>query len=396
MIRKKKVIGVLFVLLVSLVSIAKAQQYRISLLTCDPGDELYMAFGHSAIRVLDKSKRTDYVFNYGTFNFNTPNFYGKFASGKLDYMLSVSTYSDFLAAYHAEGRAVREQVLDLSPEQTQYMLEFLEVNYMPDRRYYRYDFFFDNCATRIRDAMDLVLGDDLVWNDDQKVADEKTFRNLIDEYVLRMPWADLGIDLALGAVIDRDATPQEEQFLPDYMEQAFARAEIQGDGPTRPLVRESTVILDFPKPDKSMSSINPYWIFWLIAIGFIAITFIGFKKKKLFIGFDIALFSILGVLGIVIFLLWFATDHSATKWNWNILWAFPGHLVLAIALAKKNLKIWVRNYLLAALILADAAVVFWIMGWESFHPSLIPIFLVVILRTNYLYYNIEKYKPIKA
>jgi len=211
-----------------------------------------------------------------------------------------------------------------------------------------------------------------------------------------MPWADLGIDLALGAVIDRDATPQEEQFLPDYMEQAFARAEIQGDGPTRPLVRESTVILDFPKPDKTMSSINPYWIFWVIAIGFIAITFIGFKKKKLFIGFDIALFSILGILGIVIFFLWFATDHSATKWNWNILWAFPGHLVLAIALAKKNLTIWVRNYLLAALILADAAVVFWIMGWESFHPSLIPIFLVVILRTNYLYYNIEKYKPIKA
>lgn len=396
MIRKKKIIGLLFVLLVSMTSIAQAQQYRISLLTCDPGDELYMAFGHSAIRVLDKSKRTDYVFNYGTFNFNTPNFYGKFASGKLDYMLSVSTYSDFLSAYHAEGRAVREQVLDLSPEQTQYMLEFLDVNYMPDRRYYRYDFFFDNCATRIRDAMDLVLGDDLVWNDEQKVADEKTFRNLIDEYVLRMPWADLGIDLALGAVIDRDATPQEEQFLPDYMEQAFARAEIQGDGPTRPLVRETNVILDFPKPENSMSAINPYWIFWVIAIVYIAITFIGFKKKKLFIGFDIALFSILGILGIVIFLLWFATDHSATKWNWNILWAFPGHLILAIALAKKNIKSWVRNYLLSALILADAAVVFWIMGWESFHPSLIPIFLIVILRTNYLYYNIEKYKPLKA
>ncbi|WP_268036850.1 Lnb N-terminal periplasmic domain-containing protein [Algoriphagus sp. PAP.12] len=396
MIRKNKIIGLLFIVLVLLCSFAKAQQYRISLLTCDPGDELYMAFGHSAIRVLDKGKRTDYVFNYGTFNFNTPNFYGKFAAGKLDYMLSVSTYSDFLAAYNAEGRSVREQVLDLSPEQTQYMLEFLQVNYMPDRRYYRYDFFFDNCATRIRDAMDLVLGDDLVWNDEQKVTDEKTFRNLIDEYVLRMPWADLGIDIALGAVIDRDATPQEEQFLPDYMEKAFARAEIQGDGPTRPLVRESSVILDFPKPENTMSSINPYWIFWLVAIVFVGITFIGFKKKKLFIGFDIVLFTILGLLGIVIFLLWFATDHSATKWNWNILWAFPGHLILAFALGKKNLKSWVRNYLLAALILADAAVVFWIMGWVSFHPSLIPIFLVIILRTNYLYYNIEKYKSIKA
>jgi hypothetical protein len=104
----------------------------------------------------------------------------------------------------------------------------------------------------------------------------------------------------------------------------------------------------------------------------------------------------LGILGIVIFLLWFATEHSATQWNWNILWAFPGHLILAFTLLRKKLKPWVRHYLLAALILADAAVVFWILGFQSFHPSLIPILLVVILRTNYLYYNVDKYKAISA
>ncbi|WP_051315852.1 DUF4105 domain-containing protein [Algoriphagus vanfongensis] len=393
---KKKLFSLLIVCAIACCGVAQAQLYRVSLLTCDPGDELYMAFGHSAIRVLDPIGGTDYVFNYGTFNFNTPNFYGKFAAGKLDYMLSVSSYADFIATYNAEKRSVREQVLDLSIEQQKYMTEFLQVNYMPERRYYRYDFFFDNCATRIRDAMDLVLGDKLVWHDEQREEEEKTFRNLIDEYVLQMPWADLGIDVALGAVIDRDANPQEEQFLPDYMEQAFARAEIQGDGPTRPLVKESSVILDFPRANMSMNPLNPYWMFWLIAVVFTVITFFGFKKKKLFIGFDIALFGILGILGIVVMLLWFATVHSATQWNWNILWAFPGHLVLAIALMKKSLKPWVKKYLLAALILADAAVVFWILGWQSFHPSLIPILLVLILRTNYLYYNIEKYKPVVA
>ncbi|SFO78934.1 protein of unknown function [Algoriphagus ornithinivorans] len=397
MIAKNKVLGLIIFLLFMSIGSVQAQLYRISLLTCDPGDELYMAYGHSAIRVFDNVNGTDYVFNYGTFNFNTPNFYGKFAGGKLDYMLSVSTYADFITTYAGEKRAIREQVLDLNSEQEQYMVEFLQVNYLPERRYYRYDFFFDNCATRIRDAMDLVLGDQLIWNDEQVQEREKTFRDLIDEYVLRMPWADLGIDLALGAVIDRVASPQEEQFLPDYMEEAFARAEIQGDGPTRPLVKETNVILDFPKPEQGViGAFNSYWLFWLVAILFSAITFIGFKRKKLFIGFDIALFSILGILGIVIFLLWFATDHSATKWNWNILWAFPGHLFLAIALFSKNLKPWVRKYLLAALILADAAVVFWILGWQSFHPSLIPILLVIILRTNYLYYNISKYKPLKA
>ncbi|MCR9083074.1 MAG: DUF4105 domain-containing protein, partial [Cyclobacteriaceae bacterium] len=155
---KKKVIGLIIFLLVSQVYVSQAQLYRISLLTCDPGDELYMAFGHSAIRVLDNIKGTDYVFNYGTFNFNTPNFYGKFAGGRLDYMLSVSTYADFVSTYTREQRSIREQVLDLSLEQEKYMVEFLQVNYLPERRYYRYDFFFDNCATRIRDAMDLVLG----------------------------------------------------------------------------------------------------------------------------------------------------------------------------------------------------------------------------------------------
>src|SRR5690606_2894558 len=86
--------------------------------------------------------------------------------------------------------------------------------------------------------------------------------------------------------------------------------------------------------------------------------------------------------------LWFFTDHAATKWNWNILWAFPGHLALVWGLIKNRSQTWVRKYLLFALILADAAVVFWILGWQSFHPSLIPIVLVIILRTNYLYYNI--------
>ncbi|WP_275872105.1 DUF4105 domain-containing protein [Algoriphagus sp. CAU 1675] len=374
----------------------KAQQYRISLLTCDPGDELYSAFGHSAIRVLDRLEKTDYVFNYGTFQFNPPIFYANFAAGKLDYMLSVSHYADFVNNYYEEGRGIREQVLDLSPEQERFMVEFLQINYLPDRRFYRYDFFFDNCATRIRDAMELVLGDKLVWNDEEVQESEKTFRDLIDEYVMRMPWADLGIDLALGSVIDRDASPRDEQFLPDYMEQAFARAQIQGDGPTRPLVKETNVILNLPRKESSFGLLNPYLIFWAFAIGFTIITYVGHKKKRLYLGFDIGYFAILGVLGVVVFLLWFGTEHTATLWNWNLLWAFPGHLVLAISLLSKKSKPWVRSYLLFALILADAAVVFWILGWQSLHPSLIPILLVLILRTNYLYYNFEKLKALKA
>lgn len=384
-----KLICLLFFLAVMGIAPAKAQVYEISLLTCSPGDELYSSFGHSAIRVRQvMPEGQDVVFNYGTFDFSAPNFYGKFAMGRLDgYYLSVTTYADFIREYDYYRRDVREQVLDLSTQQQSFLIQHLWVNADPSRRFYSYEFFYNNCATKIRDAFEIALGDELVWAE-EVAGEEKTFRSLIDEYVYPLPWADLGIDLALGSVIDRDATEREEQFLPDYMEAAFAKATIQGDGPTRPLVKSSQVILEYPKSEPRMDFLNPYTLMWAVAILFVLVTFFGHKKKRLLIGFDLGLFSILGILGIVVTFLWFFTDHTATKWNWNILWAFPGHLVLVWGLAKKQPALWVRKYLLFALIMADAAVVFWILGWQSFHPSLIPILLVIILRTNYLYYNL--------
>ncbi len=371
---------------------AFAQQYRISLLTCDPGEEIYSSFGHSAIRVLNQETGSDRIYNYGTFDFGAPNFVLKFAGGRLDYFLSVSTFERFLAEYNYFERSMREQELDLNQEQKIALVEFLEINYLPENRNYRYDFFYDNCATRIRDVMEEILGGNLVWKDEEQASVEKTFRELIDEKVFYMPWSDLGIDLALGSRLDRDATPREEQFLPEYMEQAFSRAVIQGDGPTRPFVKSERVILDFSPKEESLGFLNPYVLFWIIAIIFTAITFIGFKKKKLFVGFDLVFFGILGILGLVMSALWIGSDIPSTKWNWNVLWAFPGHLLLIPGLLSKSLKPWLRKYLLFALILADAAVVFWILGWQSFHPSLIPLMLVIILRTNYLYYNISRYK----
>lgn len=377
----------------SFIFLANAQDYQISLLTCDPGDQLYSAFGHSAIRVLDKENNQDIVFNYGTFDFNTPFFYVKFTQRTLDYMLSVSTYERFLYEYNYFNRNVREQVLDLNPEQAKQLVQFLQINYLPENRFYRYDFFYDNCATRIRDAFETILGKNLDWNEEPN-PEQKTFRNLIDEYVYPLPWADFGIDLALGAVIDVDAKEREKQFLPDYMEAAFARAQIVGDGPTRPLVKSNHVVLEFPGRTSQMDFFNPYVVWWLFAIGAMILTFFGYKKKRLFKGFDIAFFTVLGLLGLLIVLLWFFTFHSQTKSNWNILWAFPGHLVLAIALFRGSIKPWVKKYLLFALVLANLALVFWIFGGQSFHPSIIPLILVILLRTNFLYYNWDKFKPL--
>jgi len=368
---------------------AKAQFWEVSLLTADPGTELYSSFGHSAIRMREIGPDgRDLVFNFGTFDFDTPNFYGKFATGKLNYMLSVATYDRFIIEYDYYKRGLREQVLDLNQDQKDFLLQHLDAQYDPARRFYKYDFFYNNCATKIRDAFDIAMGEQLVWSD--SIAEEKTFRNLIDEFVLPLPWADFGIDLALGAVIDRPATELEKQFLPTYMEQAFANATIVENGVSRPLVKQSRVLLDYPKENAQQSLLNPSVVFWLLAVVFAALTLYGFKKGKLMKGLDIALFGTVGILGVVVTFLWFFTDHSATAWNWNILWAFPGHLVLVWGLVARPNANWISSYLLFVLGATVVVLLLWMFGVQSFSPALVPILLLLLLRANFLFYNRKK------
>ena len=368
---------------------AKAQFWEVSLLTADPGTELYSSFGHSAIRLREIGPDgRDLVFNFGTFDFDTPNFYGKFATGKLNYMLSVVPYDRFIIEYDYYKRGLREQVLDLNQEQKDFLLQHLDAQYAPERRFYKYDFFYNNCATKIRDAFDIAMGEQLVWSD--SVAEEKTFRNLIDEFVLPLPWADFGIDLALGAVIDRPATELEKQFLPTYMEQAFANATILENGVSRPLVKQSRVLLEYPKEEAQQSLLNPTVIFWFLVVLFAASTLYGFKKGKLMKGLDVALFGSVGILGVVVAFLWFFTDHSATAWNWNILWAFPGHLVLVWGLVARPNATWISSYLLFVMGATVMTLLFWIFGMQSFSPALIPILLLLLLRANFLFYNRKK------
>jgi hypothetical protein len=389
MMAKYKLGFLLILLTFAGLSPAKAQFWEVSLLTADPGTELYSSFGHSAIRMREIGPDgRDLVFNFGTFDFDTPNFYGKFATGKLNYMLSVAPYDRFIIEYDYYKRGLREQVLDLNQEQKDFLLQHLDAQYDPARRFYKYDFFYNNCATKIRDAFEIAMGEQLVWSD--SIAEEKTFRNLIDEFVLPLPWADFGIDLALGAVIDRPATELEKQFLPTYMEQAFANATIFENGVSRPLVKQSRVLLEYPKEDAQQSLFNPTIVFWLIAVVFAALTLYGFKKGKLMKGLDVAFFGILGILGLVVAFLWFFTDHSATALNWNILWAFPGHLVLVWGLVARPNAAWIPSYLLFVLGITVVVLLLWMFGVQSFSPALVPILLLLLLRANFLFYNRKK------
>jgi hypothetical protein len=191
-------------------------------------------------------------------------------------------------------------------------------------------------------------------------------------------------------VIDRPATELEKQFLPTYMEQAFANATIVENGVSRPLVKQSRVVLEYPKEEGQQSPLNPSVVFWLLTVVFAALTLYGFKKGKLLKGLDVALFGTVGILGLVVAFLWFFTDHSATIWNWNILWAFPGHLVLVWGLLARPNATWISSYLLFVMGATVMTLLFWMFGMQSFSPALIPILLLILLRANFLFYNRKK------
>ncbi|AKD02782.1 DUF4105 domain-containing protein [Pontibacter korlensis] len=358
-------------------------QAKISLITCSSGPDLYAIFGHSAVRVNDPATGLDVIFNYGTFDFDEPNFYLKFAQGKLRYKLSVAHFRDFVYSYSMDNRSVYEQELNLTEEQKQQYWAFLTNNYLPENRFYLYDFFFDNCATRIRDGLEATFPNQLTFNISHFDKDY-SFRNLIDLYLGPQPWGDFGIDLALGARIDQEATPYQYMFLPDYLSKGFGNATIVQNGQTAPLTLEPRVIFERdPSIPLEGGWLTPQVLFWTFLLVVVALTVADFVKRRRSRVFDMVFFLVLGLLGIVVLLLWFATDHQATAYNFNLLWAIPTHAVVAFFLARYALREWVHKYMLITTIITAVALIGWPLWPQMYHAAFLPIMLAAILRGAY-------------
>lgn len=365
-------------------------QARFSVVTCGPGTDLYATFGHSAFRLRDPAQGIDWVYNYGTFDFNTPNFYLKFARGKLPYALSKSSFEDFLYVYQWERRWVREQLLNLDPAQMEALLSFLETNNLPENRYYTYDFLFENCATKIPEVLQQVLGPSLVFHPEYLEGDPRSFRELIQENLEPNTWSSMGIDLALGAVIDRDAQPEEYMFLPAYVRQQMEHTSLGNSA----LVERERVILDLPNPKVSQYfTATP--VFWLLLLlGFtLAITGIDYQNGTRSRVLDFVLFFTTGAAGLLLLFLWFLTDHTSTAWNANLLWAFPANLYAAWLLVRANPRIAsIYRLLWVALALLGLCLPIWAAGLQSFSPVIPIAWAALALRYAYL---IHYFKPAK-
>ncbi|MGV6828218.1 MAG: lipoprotein N-acyltransferase Lnb domain-containing protein [Flavobacteriales bacterium] len=363
---------------------------EVSILTMGPGVQLYDSFGHSAFRIFDLKNGIDKVYNYGVYDFNTPNFYTKFAQGKLLYKLDNDDTPGFLRRYIYQKRWIKEQVLNLNPSEKQEIFAFLENNAKPENQFYLYDFFYDNCATKIRDVLTKVLGNKLQYHNDY-IDKQLTFRELIQKNVNWNSWGSFGMDLAIGAVVDKKASPWEHQFLPEYVYKASEKATIKHHHSSEKLIKKTNLIFEGKKLIyKTSFFTSPFFIMSLLGFFILWITYTDFKKKTRTRYLDTSIFLITGIIGVLLLLLWFATDHSSTKNNYNLLWAFAFNILFFISISKKSPKKWLTKYVFFLVLMLLLLSVHWLTGVQHFAPALLPFLIALFFRYVYVYWYLKR------
>ena len=346
---------------------------RISLLTCGPGDEeVWEVFGHTALRVIDSVHHTDIVYNYGTFEYG-PNFEIQFMKGKLNYCVAEEPFYSFMQEYVEAKRSVEEQELLLDWKQKEHVYDFLQWNVEPENKFYKYDFFFDNCATRIRDIFPKpeVLGKSFRFGQALPEGKRLTFRDIINQYFYRDYWTRLGVNILLGSRIDRPMTNNDIMFLPDYLRDGVGGGRVDG----RKIATAPVLILaGSPAP---AGGIN--WALMLTSLLAI-LTIAGLTVKRLHMLGRIMsslLLVVTGLLGVLILVMWFATDHQGCRDNFNILWCLPTNIVIAFFNPKGK-----NRYALIAIVLL---VVSFVLHVSKVQGLLLPEFAPLLLAMGFIY-----------
>ncbi len=374
----KKLLFIFSFFIIKSVTAQDSCNFKISLLTCSPGAELYSTFGHSALRVTNTVSGEDVVYNYGTFNFDEPGFYTKFIRGKLLYYLSTTDFPSFAESYRQENRSMTEQVMNLNCKEKKEVMQFLAINILPGNRAYKYDFLFDNCTTRLRDLAEKFAEKPVTVT--KIVPPDSRFRELIHIYLdsNQQHWSKLGIDLLLGSRTDAVMSNREAMFLPDYLLMGFDSL----NAGTKKLVLEKKVLFQSPiEPAKNNILNLP--VFYS-SILFLLVFFLGFSKKdsvrNVLKNFDAMLMFIVGLLGSLMLFMWFGTDHVMCSDNYNLLWAWPSHVIVAFFLNRN--KSWVSKYLIAMIIVYILVLIMWIFIPQQLNVTVIPILLLIVMRAG--------------
>jgi hypothetical protein len=321
-------------------STAPGAELTIYLVTMGQGDQVWEKFGHDAIGVRDAASGTDIVYNWGMFSFDQPGFLPRFLRGQMMYWMAPFDAAETIAAYVGANRSVVVQELDLTPAQRLSIKEFLEWNARDENKFYRYDYYRDNCSTRARDAIDRVLGGALK-RQFEHVPTRSTYRDhslrlVADDYAIT-----LGVDIGLGRPTDRPISAWEEMFIPMKVRDRLRDVRVHdATGAERPLVRSERVVYQSTRtPERTAPPNRSPWMFLIGAAIATLLAIMSTRAarglvwaRNLTIAIATSWATLAGLLGIVLTLLWVATDHVSTYRNLNLLQFNPLWIVVAVLL----------------------------------------------------------------
>lgn len=358
---------------------------RLSLLTCAPGEEIYSLFGHTAIRYENPSQGIDIVFNYGLFSFNTPNFIFRFSLGETDYQLGATDYERFAAEYAFFGRSVWQQTLNLTDEEKTELIRLLQENYRPENRVYRYNFFYDNCATRPRDLIEKSIDGSLQYADNMTDTNTGTsFRDLLHKYSEGHPWSRFGMDLCMGSQADEIINRRLMMFVPFYVQDYFNQARIVNkDGQARPLVlnEEKIIMTGSEEAEQPSDGFTPMQAALLLFILTAAATIYGIRRKKTLWGIDLALFFAAGTAGCILAFLALFSQHPAVSPNYLLFVFHPLHLFCLPCMLNRVRKRKRSRYMLANFIVLTLFILLWLVIPQRFPLAVLPLALCLLIRS---------------
>ena len=383
----KTYVNILFVLALIFFSIniyanelENKNRYKMSILSIGGGASLVDAFGHTAIRVKDEELKNDVVFNFGVYDFNSPNFYSNFVKGRPEYKLGVQNYYNLTQNYIRQKRYIVEHQLNLDQNSIKIIIDLL-VEKLNDP-YYIYDYLRDNCTTR---AADIIIDKTNNKFKDEKLESEDilSFRELIHGKINENSWAALGIDLCLGAIIDKKIKTRETFFLPENLMNYLDLYE--GD-----IIKKNIIY----RPESAISYRenipSPLIINLILSLIIVAVTIFNFKRNKWNKSLDTLIFLISGSIGVLIIYLWFFSNHFAGAQNFNFLWAFPFNFALIFAIYKSKIPNWSIGFIKLLIIMIILLFLHWSTGVQKYNLTLLPIFVALLIRYSFLVHQIKK------
>ena len=356
---------------------------RISILTCGPGDELYSLFGHTALRIYDSTTNVDIVYNWGGFTFDQPNFYLHFVQGNLLYFSIADYFNDFVQEYIEEHRSIYEQVLNLDSASKKNIIDAVIFNSTGNNKYYQYDGFIDNCTTRVKNIVYNSLKTATITTN--IVPDGTTTRDLMHFYLEKgdQLWTEIGLDIVVGSVIDKKVSNDAAMYVPEFFMKGLNNTVYK----SAPLVKSFKSVLQGDELKKPSWKYIPLLITSVACLLLFFVSISKLKWSKAVIKFvDALLLYITGLIGVLLLVMWFATDHTECKNNFNLAWALPTNLIAAFCLIKK--PAWLHQYFFIAAIITALLIATWFWLPQQLNIALLPVVIYLLYRYNQLYHHL--------